>query len=288
MQDYDALRVRVEETARRMKEAQARRSQGNQSLVDVLGSLETKFKAQEEELAFYKARVGPLETANSRLAELIGRLLDMVDSGFGEDSLEHMRRATAMASAMLDKDMASLPARERPADAPGRYEDVEPERLAADAAAAEDDLDALPEFVRRALVERQSEGFRDAVARIHVTETEDEPAEIERIAADDGADGNAGKIETGGRPAAAPKPRRAKSSIRAVDALATALDQKSASGEPLEANDIKALLERVEALANQSADDDDDDIDIPPARDEDRHGAQSHRRGTNDKTGTDG
>lgn len=279
MQDFETLRARVEETAQRMRQAQTQRTESHQSLVDILGSLESKFAAQEEELAFYKGRIGPLEHSNAQFSELIGKLLDLVESGFGEDSLAPMRHATEMASAMLSSEMATVRPADPAIDAPGRFEDVEPEMLATEAGASEEDLEDLPEVVRRGLIEQQTEAFQNAIAQ------QDEP-ETEMVAEDGEEPEPVAEIEETEEPvAAAPEPAVPPAeTIETVEALASALDQKSAAGEPLEASDIKALLERVEALANQPGDDD-DDIDIPPTRDEDQ-GIELFKRER--KTGTEG
>lgn len=255
MQDYDALRARVEETARRMKEAQAKRSERNHSLVEILGQLEKKFADQQEELNFYKSRIEPLEQSNEQLSALIARLLDMMNPGFTEDNIEPLRRASAMAARLLTQEVEARgePAEPDSAAEDARYEDADPEALAQDAAMDDDDLESLPEAVRLALVDRQTEAFEKSVAA-----------------------------------ATAPKPRKKASkptagTVETVDALASALDQKSASGEPLEAGDIRALLDRVEALARESEDDglefaDSDDDDIALFKD----------GGRRSKTGTEG
>ncbi len=315
MQDFDALRARVEETARRMKETQTRRSEGNQSLVAILAQLESKFSAQQDELDFYMGRIGPLEHTNAQLAELIEKLLGMVDSGFGDDSLEPLRRASTMASTILDEEMAAPGPVEAAVDAMGQFEDVGPETLATDAGTSDEDLDALPEFVRRGLAEHQAEAEVDAIAQTDqpevavteakepaVTEAEEpavteaeEPAaaeadapEIEMIAATD-EDNDAGEeiaavaeIETAAPPVADPPPAE---TIETVEALASALDQKNAIGEPLKAEDIKELLDRVEALAHETGG---DDLDIPLTDDEEHDIALFDRDAKTDKTGTEG
>lgn len=299
MQDFDALRARVEETARRMKETQTKRSEGNQSLVTILAQLESKFTAQQDELHFYMDRIAPLEHANAQLAELIEKLLGLVDSGFGDDSLEPLRRASAMASTILDEEMGSPGQAEAAVDAMGQFEDVEAETLATDAATSDEDLDSLPEIVRRGLAEQQAQAQMNAAAQgdqpeVAVTQAEepavamDDGLEIELIAAaDDDADAEqeieaVAEIETVAPPVAGPPPAE---TIETVEALASALDQKNAIGEPLKAEDIKELLERVEALASET---DEDVIDIPPTQDEADDIALFERDAKTDKTGTQG
>jgi len=285
MQDFDALRARVEETARRMKETQTQRSEGNQSLVAILAQLESKFAAQQDELDFYIGRIGPLEHANAQLAELIEKLLGMVDGGFGDDSLEPLHRASAMATTILDQEMASSGPAEAAADAIGQFEDVGAETLATDAATSSEDLDALPEIVRRGLAEQQAEAQLDAATEAgEPAAAENDGREIAMADADaTEADAAAGEeIETPATPAAGPPPA---ATIETVEAPASALDQKNAVGEPLKADDIKALLERVEALSNGS---DDDDLEIPPTQDEADDIALFDRETKADKTSTQG
>ena len=87
MHEFDALRSRVEDTAARLAAAQSNRRDRNSSLLDTVARLEGKFAAQEQELAYYRERIRPLETANAQLSALMSRLLDMVDGGLGDDTL---------------------------------------------------------------------------------------------------------------------------------------------------------------------------------------------------------
>ena len=105
MQDFDTLRNRVEETAQRMASAQSDRQDQTRSLVDILQQLEEKHAAQEQQLAHYKQKFGPLEQANIRLTELMENLLDLIDRGFGEDSIEPLRGASNIAATMLAKEL---------------------------------------------------------------------------------------------------------------------------------------------------------------------------------------
>ena len=106
MQDFDTLRHRVEDTAIRLTSAQSERQQETQALIGILRDLEEKYTAQEKQFAYYKARLEPLEQSNAQLTSLIENLLDLIDQGFGENSLDHLRKASTMASTMLERDMA--------------------------------------------------------------------------------------------------------------------------------------------------------------------------------------
>jgi hypothetical protein len=67
----------------------------------------------------------PLEQANQQLTGLIEHLLELIDGGFGEDSLGPLRNASEMASAMLANDL--LMEERGPAAAPDR--DAQPVAL---------------------------------------------------------------------------------------------------------------------------------------------------------------
>ncbi|MDA0652599.1 MAG: hypothetical protein O3C49_04885 [Proteobacteria bacterium] len=108
MQDFDTLRRRVEETAERLSSAQSERQKETQSLVGILRHLEEKYSAQEKQFAYYRTRLEPLEQSNVQLTFLIENLLDLIDSGFGENSLEPLRKASEMAATMLENDIKPL------------------------------------------------------------------------------------------------------------------------------------------------------------------------------------
>ena len=106
MQNFDTLRHRVEETAERLSSAQSERQQETQSLIGILRDLEEKYSTQEKQFAYYQDRVAPLERSNAQLTALIEKLLDLIDRGFGESSLESLRKASAMATTMLERDFS--------------------------------------------------------------------------------------------------------------------------------------------------------------------------------------
>ena len=108
MKDFDTLRRRVEETAERLSSAQSERQKETQSLVGILRHLEEKYSAQEKQFAYYRTRLEPLEQSNAQLTFLIENLLDLIDSGFGENSLEPLRKASEMAATMLERDIKPL------------------------------------------------------------------------------------------------------------------------------------------------------------------------------------
>lgn len=140
MQDFDTLRNRVEATAQKLASVQTERHDQTQSLVDILRQLEEKHAAQEQQLAYYRDRVVPLEQANQQLTGLIEHLLGLIDRGFGEDSLGPLRNASEMASAMLANDL--LMEERRPAAAPDR----DAQRVALPEFGSEDAADDDTEF----------------------------------------------------------------------------------------------------------------------------------------------
>jgi hypothetical protein len=122
MQDFDTLRDRVEATTEMLKSAQADRQDQTESLVAILRQLEEKHAAQAQQLTYYKKRVAPLEQANRQLAALMENLLDLIDGGFGEDSLMPLRDASNMAAAMLESDLF-MPEQEAAARPAGESDD---------------------------------------------------------------------------------------------------------------------------------------------------------------------
>lgn len=140
MQDFDTLRNRVEETAQKLTSAQGERQDQTETLVGILRQLEEKYAAQEQQVAFYRDRVEPLEQANGQLSLLMGNLLDLIDNGFGEDSLAPMREASQMASAMLATDMAMdmAPTDESAAEEAAPTAEIDHEPLVAEDVVAEE------------------------------------------------------------------------------------------------------------------------------------------------------
>ena len=108
MQDFDTLRHRVEETAERLSSAQSERQEETQSLIGILRDLEEKYSAQEQQFAYYRDRLEPLEQSNAQLTSLIESLLDLIDRGFGEGSLGPLRKASEMASTMLMTEIKAI------------------------------------------------------------------------------------------------------------------------------------------------------------------------------------
>lgn len=106
-----------------------------------------------------------------------------------------IEQAIVMASSKFRDFMAPVRPPERDAGHEAHFQDVEPEVLATDAATKDDDIEALPEFVQRAIVEQRAEELKNALvkngARLNdTTERESSaaasPPEIEIIVDGDG------------------------------------------------------------------------------------------------------
>jgi hypothetical protein len=109
MSDFETLRSRVEEAAEKLASAEADRHQHAETLSGLLVKLEEKFEAQNQELDFYRQRVDPLEQVNHQLADLMDRLLSMIDTGFGEASVAPIREAAAAAARILESEAMAAP-----------------------------------------------------------------------------------------------------------------------------------------------------------------------------------
>lgn len=240
MHEFDALRSRVEDTATRLATAQSNRRDRNHSLLDTLARLEAKFAAQEQELAYYRERIRPLEAANTQLSALMNRLLDMVDNGLGaeDDADDPVRAATAKAAAMLERDLIPLP----------------PQSEIAEPASEESDMSAMPDEDMRA--EDFAQQFDDVDGETLAAEdaADADGAELPSIvqiaaaAADDSVEQGVADDEAQDLVELEPE---SGGEIDSVDALADTLGEPAARGDATQptAADIRALLERVEAAA---------------------------------------
>lgn len=224
MQDIGTLSARVGQVARQIDEARVRCSDCDRSLLDILGRLKNKWEKQKEELDSCKGRTGLLEQSNAELAELISKLLSILEAGFDNESLENLKQANVIASAMLTDDTATVRLSEGDAEREACFQDVGPDVLATDAATSDDEIEALPKFVRHAVVGQQTEEFENALAQ------NDAPA----IA----AAASSPEIET------------------SVDAEC----QTEKMVEAVEKNDIKAILKCAAGITDQC---EDEDIEIP-------------------------
>lgn len=185
--DVEALRSRVEATAERLTALRADRRRRNRALLDALARLEEKFAAQEHELAYYRGRVEPLEAMIAEFGELAARLLDVVDAGLDrlDDPEDGVQRAIAVATAMLERDLAPPPGTSLGAAPDGgiRFDDAPAEALAAEAAADREAAD-LPEMVRAAC---RAAAADPAAADTMTPSAEDIRALLERVEAAAGA-----------------------------------------------------------------------------------------------------
>jgi len=108
MQDLNSLRVRVDQTAEKLAVAETERRERTSSLVAMLQRLEEKYSTQEDQLTHYRQRLEPLEAANGELAALMGRLLDLIDAGFEQGSTGSLQEAATLAADMLGAEAPQL------------------------------------------------------------------------------------------------------------------------------------------------------------------------------------
>jgi hypothetical protein len=245
MSDFDALRARVELAAETLASAEAERHRQNGGLVELLEQLEARFDAQRRELEYCKARVEPLEAVNEQLSGLMGRLLDMIDGGFGEASVEPLREAAVHAARILEQDMgtgavaavaddvtmdeaSTPPAAADPGDDAG-FENVGMAELAAEAEIEEEQDPVLPDLVK--------EAHRSAIGAADTGDDADVIAEVmEAITASVGELGDVGPAD-----------------IESMEELAERLAAETAGADGTErgTRNIRDLLARVEAAVEE-------------------------------------
>ena len=284
MQDLDSLRARVDQTAEKLAVAETERRERTSSLVEMLQRLEEKYTSQEDELTYYRQRLQPLEAANGELAALMGRLLDLIDAGFEHGGTGSLQEAATLAADMLgteapgseavaQTDEAALAdqvlrefeetAVEQSLDGgTPEISDASAEESAQSAAEIVSDAGEQPEQIQlqdedqEVLTEAEPAGQFEEVSSMvldleteedAVLGTEDLPSIVQvaaDIAADDGLTTVAGDLSDDVDMSAV-----AEEIAAAVNAEATAAESLADDESADPADDIKALLARVEALA---------------------------------------
>ena len=284
MQDLDSLRARVDQTAEKLAVAETERRERTSSLVEMLQRLEEKYTSQEDELTYYRQRLQPLEAANGELAALMGRLLDLIDAGFEHGGTGSLQEAATLAADMLgteapgseavaQTDEAALADQvlrefEETAveqsldDGTPEISDASAEESAQSAAEIVSDAGEQPEQIQlqdedqEVLTEAEPAGqFEEVSSMVLDLETEEDaalgtedlPSIVQvaaDIAADDGLTTVAGDLSDDVDMSAV-----AEEIAAAVNAEATAAESLADDESADPADDIKALLARVEALA---------------------------------------
>jgi hypothetical protein len=258
MQDIETIRARVDRTASRLAEAESERRERTSSLVGMLQRLEDKYARQEEELSYYRDRMAPMEQANSELAGLMGKLLDMIDAGFELGSQTALQEAAAIATQMLDSEASGASeatgvpeVAEIPDFVSSDAEEVdsfpeseaEPEPVV-EAPASEFPLALAPEEQESACFEDVSEGALDFELEEEGAECADDLPGIVTLAVERAADDGMAGQDTDEIDITAV----AEEIAAAVSDRSLAEDTSSPHGTET-SDDIKALLARVEALA---------------------------------------
>ncbi len=262
MQDLDTLRTRVDQTADKLATAESARRAQTSSLVTMLQRLEEKYTSQEAELEYYRQRIEPMEVANRELSGLMDRLLDLIDTGFEKDSAGALQDAAKLAADMLGSS-ASQPVDE----AAGEILEETGELAQQEEAHAFDEaLDAAVAETPEALIEDAIEEavpamapdqerivlFENVSAAVLDLETEEDAAAgtndlpaIVRMGADMSADD--GLVTATEEQADMSMVAEEIAAAVAADAVPPKSGATEEGDDP--ANDIKALLARVEALA---------------------------------------
>jgi hypothetical protein len=206
--DTAELKSRVESAIERLTASAEERRQSNQSLAQVLASLESKYNARGTELAECHERIRELSESNDRLTALLERIVEIIESHANDDGDAAIRRAGDMAKDIVRSwggnpaaDAPEMPVARAPVVATPaarlaasggpvmRFEDVSAEELAAELLA--EDVEAAGAEVETADMGRLAEASADvapaanAAAMRELVEIEEpvEVAELEEMAA---------------------------------------------------------------------------------------------------------
>lgn len=276
MQDLESLRTRVDQTADKLATAETERRDQTSSLVNMLQRLEEKYTSQEVELNYYRERIQPMEAANGELAKLMDKLLDLIDTGFDEGAMGSLQDAAKLATDMLGSDLPQ-PAHEEPQEASAvaeavaeeddvqeapafaEVEEVVQEASPVDEAAPEEELVATAEEIIDEVVEEpedgtvvQFENVSEAALALELAEDapdgmDDYPVVVHMasdMAVDDGLVRTTDELAPDIEMSAV-----AEEIAAAVNADISPEESRNSEVGNNSANDIKALLARVEALA---------------------------------------
>ena len=258
MQDLDTLRTRVDQAADKLATAESARRAQTSSLVTMLQRLEEKYTSQEAELDYYRQRIEPMEVANRELSGLMDRLLDLIDTGFEKDSAGALQDAAKLAADMLGSS-APQPVDDAAVEIPEVTGELaeQDEALASEEALIEMSEDVIEEAVPALEPDQGTVAqFENVSAAVLDLETDEDAAAgldnlptIVRIGADMADDD--GLVTAMEEPA---DMSLFAEEIAAAVAADTAQPKPGAAEERDDAaNDIKALLARVEALAAKAA-----------------------------------
>lgn len=104
MPDLDVLRQRVEDAERRLTTVQSSRENECQSLMDMWLRIRDRFQDQEQEISAYRSRLAALQDANVELTELIGSMLQKVESSVSQHVEETVPTIAEMAKNLLESE----------------------------------------------------------------------------------------------------------------------------------------------------------------------------------------
>ena len=135
MQNLEALAGRVSKAGESLNETERARAAANRDLAALLARLEDRFKAQEKELAYQRARLIPLEEANRELEAMLADLLGVVEQTAEAEQPDSVRAAKALAEELDGHDIADTTPLHTIGSTDLWFEDVSPEDLVAEDAA---------------------------------------------------------------------------------------------------------------------------------------------------------
>lgn len=102
MSDLDTLKGRIDRAVQQLADVQTTRRHSNDTLIGLLGDLEAKYSARDEEVRYCAQRIEILETDNRELVHLVEQLVGIMESWAGQGEEDPVFDAAARASNLLE------------------------------------------------------------------------------------------------------------------------------------------------------------------------------------------